>query len=275
MSPMMCWFVRVVTAAVMLGWSWFAWGLEPVGDMQALYGARVDLRLQVPAAETQRYAQLAQAALQRAGTTLGEPQYVAVVDRDPNVQAILLFWRSERGDFQWIGASPVSTGLPGEFEHFETPLGVFEHSTANPDFRSEGTRNSLGIRGYGAKGMRVFDFGWQRSRKGWGDRAMSDMRLQMHATDPDLLERRLGSAQSKGCIRIPASLNQWLDHYGVLDAEYEQSVRDGRTLWVLDPQRRPVANPGRYLIVVESGRTDRPDWSPAPYIPRRRPSTLR
>lgn len=48
------------------------------------------------------------------------------------------------------------------------------------------------------------------------------MRLQMHATDPDLLERRLGSAQSKGCIRIPASLNRLIDCYGVLDAEYKR-----------------------------------------------------
>jgi hypothetical protein len=262
--------VRVVTTVVLVSWSWPGWAFDPVADMASLYREHVDMRLELPVAEAGRYEQLAQAALVQAGVSLGDPQYLVVVDRDPNVQAFLLFWRSERGDLQWIGASPVSTGRPGEFEHFETPLGVFAHTIANPDFRSEGTRNSLGIRGYGAKGMRVFDFGWQRSRKGWGDRAMSEMRLQMHATDPDLLERRLGSVQSKGCIRIPASLNRLLDLYGVLDAEYEQAVRDGRALWVLDAQRKPVANPGRYLIVVESGRADRPDWSPAPYLPHRR-----
>jgi len=46
-----------------------------------------------------------------------------------------------------VGAAPVSTGLPGRFEHFTTPLGVFEHSLANPDFRAEGTKNQFGIRG--------------------------------------------------------------------------------------------------------------------------------
>jgi hypothetical protein len=273
MSPIARNFVKVVTTMVLTVWPWLGWAFDPVVDMSALYRDRVDMRLEVPAADAYRYEQLVQAALVRAGVSLGEPQYLAVVDRDPNVQAFLLFWRSALGELQWVGASPVSTGRPGEFEHFETPLGVFDHTTANPDFRSEGTRNSLGIRGYGTKGMRIFDFGWQRSRKGWGDHAMSEMRLQVHATDPDLLERRLGSVQSKGCIRIPASLNQLLDYYGVLDAEYEQTVRDGRPLWVLDAQRKPVAYPGRYLIVVESGRTDRPEWSPAPYIPHRRAAT--
>ena len=112
----------------------------------------------------------------------------------------------------WIGCAAIT-------------LGVFAHSLDNPDFRAEGTLNSNGIRGYGAKGMRVFDFGWQRVPKGWGDGAVSEMRLQMHATDPDLLERRLGSAQSKGCIRIPATLNRFLDRHGVLDADYERAAR--------------------------------------------------
>jgi hypothetical protein len=195
-----------------------------------------------------------------------------VVDRDPWVQAILLLWRAAPGEFVLVGASPVSTGRPGTYDHFETPLGVFEHSLANPDFRAEGTLNSNGIRGYGAKGMRIFDFGWQNVARGWGTGAVSEMRLQMHATDPDLLERRLGSTQSKGCIRIPATLDRFLDHYGVLDAAYEEAVRAGEPQWVLDPQREPVAGAGRYLLVVESGRSDRPDWSPGPFIPHSKPA---
>lgn len=267
MTPTRKGVLRAVVAALFSGLSSAAWPLEPVAEMAALYRAQVDRRLDVPAVEARRYGHLAEEALTRAGVSLAQPQYVAVVDRDPNVQAFFLLWRSAQGEFQWVGASPVSTGRPGRFDHFETPLGVFEHTTGNPDFRAEGTRNSKGIRGYGAKGMRVYDFGWQRAPRGWGDGAVSDMRLQMHATDPDLLERRLGSAQSKGCIRIPASLNRLLDHYGILDADYEQALRDGRKLWVLDAQREPVTDPGRYLIVVESGRQDRPDWSPAPFKP--------
>lgn len=267
MTPTRKGLLRAVAAALFAGLSSVAWPLEPVAEMAALYRAQVDRRLDMPAVEARRYGRLAEEALTRAGVSLAQPQYVAVVDRDPDVQAFFLLWRSAQGEFQWVGASPVSTGRPGRFDHFETPLGVFEHTTGNPDFRAEGTRNSKGIRGYGAKGMRVYDFGWQRAPRGWGDGAVSDMRLQMHATDPDLLEQRLGSAQSKGCIRIPASLNRLLDHYGVLDADYEQALRDGRKLWALDAQREPVTDPGRYLIVVESGRQDRPDWSPAPFKP--------
>jgi hypothetical protein len=99
------------------------------------------------------------------------------------------------------------------------------------------------------------------------------MRLQMHATDPDLLERRLGSAQSKGCIRIPATLNRLLDRYGLLDADYEQALRDGKKLWVLNASREPVPDPGRYLIVVETERAERPDWSPAPFQPHLKPAS--
>ena len=50
------------------------------------------------------------------------------------------------------------------------------------------------------------------------------MRLQMHATDRDRLEPRLGRRESKGCIRIPASLSVWFDRYGVLDAAYDDAL---------------------------------------------------
>lgn len=251
-----------------------AWGAGPAADTAALYRMQVDRRLEVPSEEMSGYGRLAEAELARTGITLSQPQHIAVVDRHPYVQALLLFWRSGTGEWIGVGASPVSTGMPGSFDHFETPLGVFEHSTANPDFRAEGTFNENGIRGYGVKGMRIFDFGWQRVPKGWGDGKVIEMRLQMHATDPDLLERRLGSAQSKGCIRIPASLNRLLDLYGVLDADYEQAVREGQQLWVLDGNRQPVRDAGRYLIVVESIRDDRPPWSPPPFLPHRKPAPL-
>lgn len=152
--------------------------------LAALYRVQVDKRLEVPPQELSGYARLAEEALAKAGTPIARPQYLAVVDRDPLVQAIVLLWRAGPGQYEWVGASPVATGRPGSFEHFKTPLGVFGHSLANPDFRAEGTRNANGIRGYGDKGMRVFDFGWQRVAKGWGDGAVSDMRLQMHATVP-------------------------------------------------------------------------------------------
>lgn len=241
-----------------------------VDGLKQAYERQVDRRWDVPTAEVARYAQLTQFAFDRAGVELRGPQYVVTVDRDPQVQVVMLLWRSRDGRWRLVGASPASTGRPGSFDHFETPTGAFEHSPANMDFRAEGTLNENGIRGYGRKGMRVFDFGWQMVPKGWGDGNVIEMRLQMHATDPDLLEPRLGSAQSKGCIRIPATLNTLLDHYGVIDASYDTALTSGQPLWVLPSDRDPVADAGRYLVVVDSERTDRPDWAPAPHLPHRR-----
>lgn len=76
------------------------------------------------------------------------------------------------------------------------------------------------------------------------------MRLQMHATDPHLLEPRLGTAQSKGCIRIPAALNDFIDRYGILDADYEQAMPAGLTFWVL--RRDRTSTPGRAAIWLSS-----------------------
>lgn len=190
-------------------------------------------------------------ALVAAGVKGGQRRFVVLVDRNPGVQRLLLFLGSQ-GDWQLVGAAPVSTGLPGRSDHFETPVGVFDHTVSNPDFRAEGTRNALGIRGYGRKGARVYDFGWVVASKGWGDHEPRAMRLQMHATDPDRLERRLGTAQSKGCIRIPASLNAFLDRFAVLDEEYEEKMAQGRRFWVMRADRTPTPWSGRYLVVIDS-----------------------
>lgn len=229
--------------------------------LRANYLQQVDRRLELPQDEVQRYGALALAMLADADVSLAEPQYVVLVDRNPYVQAVFVYFISHDQTYMLIGVSPVSTGRVGQFDHFETPTGVFEHTPANPDFRAEGTKNKLGIRGYGVVGMRVFDFGWQQARRGWGQGGMGIMRLQMHATDPDILEPRLGRVQSKGCIRIPAALNRLLDRYGVLDAAYEAMQSTGRVMWILRPDRSPVNDAGRYLIVVDTLRVQRPLWA--------------
>jgi hypothetical protein len=183
------------------------------------------------------------------------------LDVPARVQAAFLYWRSPEGAFQLVGATPAATGRPGEYEHFLTPLGVFAHSLANPDFRAEGTRNAAGILGYGAKGMRVYDFGWVEAERTWDPGRGSLMRLQVHSTDPDLLEPMLGAWHSKGCIRIPALLNLFIDRYGLLDADYEAAVRAGNLLWMLRADREPTATPGRWLVVVDSLRSARPRWA--------------
>ncbi|MDE2419495.1 MAG: L,D-transpeptidase [Burkholderiales bacterium] len=237
---------------------------QPSVPLVEEFSREVSRRLQIPEDEQAAYALRLQAALEGAPLRLRSEQFVLLVDRNPRVQAAFLYWGASGRGWSLVGASPVSTGLPGQYEHFTTPLGVFDHSLANPDFRAEGTRNELGFRGYGIKGMRVYDFGWIPSPRGWGDGAMGVMRLQMHATDPDLAEQFLGIAKSAGCVRIPATLNAFMDRHAVLDGDYERAVAMGDPPWVLRPDRTPTATPGRYMVVIDSGRKVRPPWSPLP-----------
>jgi hypothetical protein len=228
-------------------------------QLAAMFQQQVDRKLGVPKNEQRKYGDL---LAERLGSTEStKSQFVILVDRNAFVQAAMIFWISPDGTFDFIGASPVSTGKPGKFDHFVTPKGVFAHTVDNPDFRSEGTTNEFGIRGYGRKGMRVYDFGWQKAKKGWGDGGEGTLRLQMHATDPSRLEGKLGTPQSKGCVRIPATLNSFIDQYGILDGDYKTAMAQGQTFWVLSKTRKPTPWSGEFLVVVDTGRTERPAWS--------------
>lgn len=232
-------------------------------DLAAVYARDVDRRLTVPPDEQSAYASLLRRELHAAGARIDHAQFVVLVDRSEHVQAAMLWWLAPDERTLLIGASPASTGLPRGIEHFETPTGVYDHSLDHLDFRAEGTRNEFGIRGYGDKGMRVYDFGWVMGRRAWapGEQAM---RLQLHATDRERLEPRLGQRASKGCIRIPATLNALIDRFGVLDAAYEDALAAGRDFWVLKRDRTPTPWSGRFMVVVDSQRSERPAWSPLP-----------
>jgi len=250
-----------LAAAALISMATIALAIDSAQQVAALYSQHVDRHLDVPETEQRSYAAALERALQARSVLPLSSQFIVVVDRSPHIQAVMLFWRSSTGESVFIGASPTSTGRPSGFEHFETPLGVFDHSIANLDFRAEGTRNELGVCGYGVLGMRVYDFGWVEGRRGWGKKDEGTMRLQMHATDARFLEPRLGTRQSKGCIRIPATLNQFFDQYGILDADYERALAEGHSFWVLRPDREPTPWSGRFLIVIETSRASRPDWA--------------
>ena len=231
-----------------------------VAELRQAYATLVEQRLSVPDPEAWRYGRMMETALREYGAG-PEPQFVLLVDRAPSVQAMFVYLRLSDREARLVGASPVSTGRPGAYEHFATPPGVFEHTLCDPDFRAEGTKNAQGVRGYGKAGMRVFDFGWVVTPRGWGDGRPGAMRLQVHATDPDLLEGRLGTACSKGCIRIPSGANVFLDRHGVLDANYEQALREGHAVWQLRSDRLATPWSGRYLVVVDSATPERPVWA--------------
>ncbi|MES2037970.1 MAG: L,D-transpeptidase [Pseudomonadota bacterium] len=242
-----------------------AQALESALSLKDIYASTVVQQVQPPPEDLQFYIDQMVVALTSTNISNLPSQYILLVDRNPKVQVVMLFWLDQEGQYQFIGASPVSTGRSPGFEHFETPIGVYTHSLANLDYRAEGSKNSKGIRGYGAKGRRVFDFGWQKAKKGWGDKIIADMRLQMHATDPGILESRLGTVQSKGCVRIPGTLNFLLDRYSVMDADYIQGLAEGKKFWVLDKNREDNPWAGRYMVIVDSGKEQKPEW--AAYIP--------
>ena len=228
-------------------------------DFSRLFAEQVSLKDPLSKNQVARYRSAMLAALAPLQLTPRQ-EFVVVIDRSPGAQHLLLFLGSGP-DALFIGASPVSTGATGHLDHYLTPTGVFENSRRE-DFRAQGIENEIGVRGYGRHGMRVWDFGWQPAVKGWtanGREEIGQIRLQMHATDPSLLESHLGYRHSKGCVRIAASLNEFLDHYGVLDASYDAAAaKRGHPPWIWGPNHVQTPYSGRFVIVLDTPSTSAP-----------------
>jgi hypothetical protein len=234
--------------------------------ISVIFQDKVTKRIQVPLSVQNSYGMLVSENLSKSGYIDFPAQFIIVVDRNPHVQTAFIFWLDKKTvdidniSMMLIGAAPIASGSSGKFDHYITPTGVFRHAINNPDYRAEGTKNENGIMGYGKKGMRVYDFGWQDAEKAWGKPDIRKIRFQMHATDPGYLESRLGTPGSKGCVRIPSQLNEFIDHFGIIDAEYDQSIARGEKLWVLKKDREQTPWSGSLLIVVDSGETNVPLW---------------
>lgn len=222
--------------------------------LHALMRREVPHQLTLSAGHRQRILDLAWDLLQQVPDAgLDRPQALLVVDRNPAVQALLVVGAIPGKPWEVVGATHVSTGKPGRKEHFVTPVGVFRNTADILGYRAEGTKNENGVRGLGVKGMRVWDFGWQQTDDWRAPGARIDIRMEMHATDPDLLEQRIGRPDSEGCIRIPAAMNRFLDRYGVIDADLEAAAKmDPRFAALLAPDRMPTPIAGTLLVVVDS-----------------------
>ena len=116
---------------------------------------------------------------------------LTVVDRAKSRQTISVYLR-DGDDWDLLYYGHVSTGKPGRREHFVTPTGVFVIDGSILDYRALGTYNENHIRGVGLKGMRVWDFGWQDTQDWRTPDHTVKIRMEMHATDPDNLEQRIG-----------------------------------------------------------------------------------
>lgn len=195
--------------------------------------------------------------LRAAQADLSRSQYFVYADRNPDTQIVFLaFYDAKAQTVRLLGDDFISSGkLRSGKDSFLTPLGVFENLPDNWGYRAQGTKNDKGWRGLGAQGSRVWDFGYQqaprRFRQGVYD---SQMRLLMHATDPDQGEPRLGGPDSKGCVRISAAANSFFDRYAILDRLYEQlaTADTTRDMWLLRSDRTPTLHSGSYLVVGDS-----------------------
>lgn len=231
---------------------------SPAGQTDVLRGVQATFEREVggigvDAVYQAKLARQAEDLVRQNRAKFDSPQFFLLVDRNHAEQkAFLAFYDTTEAKVAIIGGDKTSTGNPARRGYFETPTGVFENTPANMSYRALGTKNSKGWRGLGAKGSRVWDLGWQRTAHGRGE---IEIRMLVHATDPDSGELRLGRVDSKGCIRIPARFNKFLDHYGVLDRAYEESPR---AHYVLLAKREPIPLAGKFVVVVDSGEVSKP-----------------
>ncbi|MFT8676307.1 MAG: L,D-transpeptidase [Acetobacter sp.] len=235
--------------------------VEEVTRLREDFFREVPVALHLTEPQQEQWIALARQQVEQSGYVIDRPQIMVVVDRNPAVQRLcLLLAMPGHADWQVIGGTRVSTGTTGRKYYYITPTGIFTNTVDRLGYRALGTKNENGIRGIGAKGMRVWDFGWQWAEKGWlPSREKGQIRLEMHATDPDFLERRLGRTASEGCIRIPATLNVFLDRHGLLDVAYEQKAAvDRRFRALLRPDRTPSPLAGLAVLVVDTA-TPSPD----------------
>jgi len=181
-------------------------------------------------------------------------EFFVFVDRNPDKQLVMLGVFLSDSSILSLGWDFVSTGDPkhGRDYHY-TPCGIFLNSPSNFSYRAQGTKNERGWRGYGSKGKRIWDFGWQWSTKPIRGRdEPREIRLLMHATDPDFGEPKLGSVQSKGCVRISGKLNVFLDDLGALDHFYVERIAEPKFKAIISKQYLPHGFEGRFLLVADS-----------------------
>jgi hypothetical protein len=174
-------------------------------------------------------------------------QYLLFVDRNPEKQiAIVFFVDPKNKQVILIGADKISTGDPNRKGHFVTPVGLFEN-LPKCSFRAKGTKNKKGIQGFGIKNSRVWDFGWIETQTKKGE--PFKIRFMIHSTDPIYGEPKLGRIASKGCVRVSAKMNRFLDYFGILDAGYENNKR---SMAMLLKKRETVSSPGKFIFISDS-----------------------
>lgn len=235
----------LATSLIFTAFSAFAQTPE---EVFTLYKTEVITSINTPE-EKENLIKVMSATMNQGNPLMGN-QYFVIADRNPQKQNFYIaYYNATLNKVELSEPAKISTGSTRK-KHFITPLGWFENLPEHGSYRAMGTKNENGVRGYGSKGMRVWDFGWHPAQAGWKKEPyIIDIRLQMHATDPDIMEPRLGKPDSQGCVRVQSKLNNFLDKYGILDKKYEEV---SPAAWVLRKDRLPVKEAGSFLLVIET-----------------------
>lgn len=208
--------------------------------------------LDIPLTEQDRLLDLAKKELDKKNVVIDHPQTGLIVDRGIHHQVIaVVMMYPDIKDWQFIGETKISTGKPGRREHFVTPTGVFSNTGNILGYRALGTFNENHIRGIGIKGMRVWDFGWQDTEDWRHKGSVVQIRMEMHATDPDYLAPRFGRPDSEGCIRIPGDLNKFIDRHGIIDKYVEDRALSEKASAALLHDHHPLGYSGDLVIIVD------------------------
>ena len=231
----------------------FAFDAPELSILREKFSASVPSQYQVALTPEMQAAQDAAIRSYPEVQALMAPEFLVVVNRHAKVQSMSVVLTDGK-IIHYVGSAKVSTGDLNRKKYFATPIGLFENKREYGNYRAQGTKNENGIRGFGRKGMRVFDFGWQDSVASWGARSPASIRLLIHATDPDVLEARLGATASQGCVRIQTGVNVFLDEYGVLDKNYLATDTTAAG-WVLSKTKKFNKYDGRFMIVMEQAPT--------------------
>lgn len=232
--------------------------------LREVMAREVPREVHLPATRRQALIALGQRMAAEDHLFIRRPELVLIVDRAPMAQLLAMTLARPDGDWETLGTARVSTGKPGRREHFKTPVGVLLNDGSEIGYRAQGTYNQNHIRGLGVKGMRVWDFGWQTTDDWRTPGATMEVRVEMHATDPSVLEERLGRADSEGCIRLPDAINRFLDRHGIIDADIERlGETDAGYRGLLSPELQPTPLAGDAVIVVDSSEP----WA-KPYPPQ-------
>jgi len=206
--------------------------------------------------------------LEKKDLNFTESQFVSVVDLKKQIFIITL-WNQEEKKFYFIGQDFISSGnikrekeiIFGDSHYLKTPTGIF---TSENGWRSDGKKNEDNVTlGYGEKNRFIFYFGKQKSiRYNTFDKNKTKIKDStqwkvitdyLHlAAHSHKSSKKMGEANSHGCVRMSDEMNRFLDNNYILHKNTLEANQ-----WVNKYSKQPnypknSKYAGEYLIIFDN-----------------------